>query len=71
MSAAKHPDVICAELEKEVTAGRVLGPFEHITMDMFRFSGLGAIPKKGGNWRMILHLSAPLGNCVNDGIVND
>ena len=46
-SATKHPDVICAELEKEVTSGRVLGPFEHIPMETFRSSGLGAIPKKG------------------------
>ena len=71
MSATKHPDVICAELEKEVTAGRVLGPFEHIPMETFRSSGLSAIPKKGGKWRMILHLSAPLGNNVNDGIDKD
>ena len=63
--------MICAELEKEVTAGRVLGPFEHIPMETFRSSGLGAIPKKGGKWRMILHLSAPLGNSVNDGIDKD
>ena len=27
-SAAKHPDVICAELEKEVAAGRVLSRFQ-------------------------------------------
>ena len=51
--------------------GRVLGPFEHIPMDTFRSSGLGAIPKKGGKWRMILHLSAPLGSSVNDGIDKD
>ena len=70
-SATKHPDVICAELEKEVTAGRVLGPLEHIPMETFRSSGLGAIPKKGGKWMMILHLSAPLGNSVNDGIDKD
>ena len=30
--------------------------------------GLGAIPKKIGKWRMIMHLSAPAGRSVNDGI---
>ena len=40
-------------------------------METFRSSGLGAIPKKVGKWRMILHLSAPQGNSVNDGIDKD
>ena len=33
-----------------------------------RISGLGAAPKKNGKWRVILHLSAPYGASVNDGI---
>eukprot|EP00731_Ephydatia_muelleri_P007628 Em0003g1876a len=31
-------------------------------------SGLGAIPKKNRKWRMVLHLSAPHGGSVDDGI---
>ena len=68
ISASQHPLIISSELEKEVAAGRVLGPFEHIPTPSFRSSGLGAIPKKNGGWRMILHLSAPYGRSVNDGI---
>ena len=70
-SAAQHPHIITAELAKEVEAGRVLGPFATIPMNTFRSSGLGVIPKKNGKWRMILHLSAPFGSSVNDGIDND
>ena len=51
-----------------MAAGRVLGPFVKIPIASFRSSGLGAIPKKNGKWRMILHLSAPYGGSVNDGI---
>ena len=61
-------DINITKLEKEVSADRVLGPFAKIPMDSFRTSGLGAIPKKNGKWRMILHLSAPYGENVNDGI---
>eukprot|EP00731_Ephydatia_muelleri_P002108 Em0001g2108a len=68
LSASRHPQVVTTELEKEVAAGRVLGPFVKIPIASFRSSGLGAIPKKNGKWRMILHLSAPYGGSVNDGI---
>eukprot|EP00731_Ephydatia_muelleri_P025908 Em0018g8a len=67
-SAAQHSHIITMELAKEVEAGRVLGPFATPPMTTFRSSGLGAIPKKNG---MILHLSAPCGSSVNDGIDKD
>ena len=67
-SALQHPDVITSELQKEVAAGRVLGPFADRPLPSLRTSGLGAAAKKQGKWRMILHLSAPYGASVNDGI---
>ena len=67
-SALQHPDVISSELQKEVEAGRVLGPFADRPLPNLRTSGLGAAAKKLGKWRMILHLSAPHGSSVNDGI---
>ena len=67
-SALQHPDVITSELQKEVAAGRVLGPFADRPFPSLRTSGLGAAAKKQGKWRMILHLSAPYGVSVNDGI---
>ena len=65
-SAAKHPEVIDAELAKEAAAGRVLGPFATPPLPRQRCSGLGAVPKKDGRWRMILHFSAPVGSSIND-----
>ena len=43
-------------------------PLPNLTTPRLRCSGLGAVPKKDGRWRMILHLSAPAGTSVNDHI---
>ena len=67
-SALQHPNVITSELQKEVAAGRVLGPFADRPLPSLRTPGLGAAAKKQGKWRMILHLSARYGASVNDGI---
>eukprot|EP00731_Ephydatia_muelleri_P032905 Em0024g449a len=65
-SELKHPDIIDAELSKEIAAGRILGPFsEHLLTNQCT-SGLGAVPKKNGKWRVIMHLSAPEGIGIND-----
>ena len=70
-SSFKQPEVIDAELAKERAAGRVLGPFATPPLPRLHCSGLGAVPKKDGRWRMILHLSAPAGKSVNDYIDRD
>ena len=70
-SALQHPEVVSSELQKEVEAGRVLGPFAERPLPNLRTSGLGAAPKKNGKWRVILHLSAPHGTSVNDGILKE
>ena len=68
ISAYQHPDIINSELSTEIAAGRVLGPFTEKPFVNLRTSGLRAAPKKNGKWRVILHLSAPYGISVNDGI---
>ena len=70
-SARQRPEVIDQELQKECKAGRILGPFSTLPLPRLHCSGLGAVPKKNGKWRMIMHLSAPLGNSINDGIEKD
>ena len=70
-SALAHPEVVDAELKKEVDSGRVLGPFPRCPLHNFRTSGLGVVLKKNGKWRMILHLSAPEGHSINDYISKD
>ena len=70
-SAVQHPHVIDAELAKECAAGRILGPFRARPLTHLRCSGVGVVPKKNNTWRMIMHLSAPAGNSINDYIPKD
>ena len=65
-SARKHPDIIDTELAKEIAAGRILGPFSERPLTNLRTSGMGAVPKKNGKWRVIMHLPAPEGSSIND-----
>eukprot|EP00731_Ephydatia_muelleri_P028758 Em0020g402a len=65
-SALKHPNIIDAELSKEIAAGRILGPISECPQTNLRTSGLGAVLKKNGKWRVIMHLSAPEGISIND-----
>ena len=65
-SAHEHPEAIETELTKECAAGRILGPYPRPPVPRLHCSGLGAVPKKNGSWRMILHLSAPAGKSIND-----
>eukprot|EP00731_Ephydatia_muelleri_P003033 Em0001g3033a len=70
-SALLHPEIVDAELQKEVELGRILGPFSQRPLEHLRTSGLGAVPKKNGKWRVILHLSAPEGRSINDFIAKE
>ena len=63
-SALEHPEVIDSLIEKEVTAGRYVGPFDRLTLESiigpFRSHPLGVVPKsKPGEFRVIEDLSAP------------
>ena len=64
-----NPTSVTEKLSKELTAGRIVGPFDVPPFDPFRVSPLGIIPKKSpGEFRLIHHLSYPAGSSVNDGI---
>ena len=65
-SALQHTNIIDESLKKETEAGRILGPFYTPPLPNLRCSGLGAIPKHDGGWRIIYHLSAPTGSSIND-----
>ena len=67
-SAHEHDEVVDEALQKELSAGRIEGPFNSPPFANFRCSGLGVVPKQDGSWRIIYHLSAPAGLSVNDGI---
>ena len=65
ISAHCHPAVSDKELQKELQSGRILGPYKD-RLPNLRCSGVGVVPKKGGQWRVIMHLSAPPGSSIND-----
>ena len=71
MSAFAHPNVIDEELDKELRAQRIAGPFNTPPLPNLQCSGVGVVPKKTGGWQMIMHLSAPAGSSINDGINKD
>ena len=66
-SALLNPAVIDKQLHEEVSRRRILGPFSKLPLKNLQCSGLGAVPKKGSDkWRVIMHLSAPHGQSIND-----
>ena len=68
-SASEHKDVVEQYLGMEREAKRVLGPLKPSDFPHVQVSSFGVIPKsEPGKWRLILDLSSPQGNSVNDGI---
>ena len=65
-SALQHTSIIDESLKKETETGCILGPFDSPPLPNLWCSGLGAIPKHDGGWRIIYHLSAPTGSSIND-----
>ena len=71
MQAAKeHPQIIEEYLQKDTTAGRILGPFSPHSMPGVHINRFGVIPKRfqPRKWRLITDLSFPDGHSVNDAI---
>lgn len=71
ISTYQHPKVVTEYLHKEVTLGRMLGPFTDPTsLPPLHFNRFGVIPKghNTGKWRLITDLSFPKGASINDGI---
>ena len=70
-SALEHPAVVSRYLAKELSLGRMLGPFHHSApIPPLHINRFGVIPKghQEGKWRLITDLSFPKGHSVNDGI---
>ncbi len=42
------------------------GPYNSPRLPNLRCLGVGLVPKKDGLWRVIYHLSAPMGDSIND-----
>ena len=68
--ARERPEVIDGYLSKEVELGRVVGPLERGHFPEVHVSRFGLVPKnhQPDKWRLIVDLSHPSGESVNDGI---
>ena len=67
--AREHPDIDNDYLSTEISLGRVAGPFPPRAIPQVHISRFGVIPKgQTGKWRLIVDLSHPKGQSVNDGI---
>ena len=71
-SASQDPQIIRDKLTKEISLGRMLGPFDTSPLPNLMCSPVGLVPKKNSDeMRMIMHLSYPYGTSVNDFIDPD
>ena len=72
ISASQHPEVVSANLEKEIQLGSVAGPFSFPPLHNLQCHPVGVVPKKhSSEWRTIYHLSYPEGDSINDHIPKD
>ena len=71
VSASLHPEAVNEFIVKELSLGRLLGPFQEDTeLPQLHINRIGVVPKghNAGKWRIITDLSFPHGQSVNDGI---
>lgn len=72
VSAYQKGDIVANKLNKEVSLGRIAGPFLIPPFPTLQCSPIGVVPKKEpGEFRMIHHLSYPEGKSINDSIPNE
>lgn len=71
-SAKENINILKAQIQIELDAGRVAGPFDEKPFENIQISPLGLVPKKTqGQFRIIHHLSYPDGGSINSGIPPD
>ena len=71
-SASDLPEVINKKLYKEISLGRIAGPFEQQPFENVHISLLGVVPKKvPGTYRLLHHLSYPHGDSINNHIPDE
>ena len=68
-STQENPDSVTNAIQKELLNHRMSGPFENPPFDIFQISPIGLVPKKtADSFRMIINLSSPKGQSINDNI---
>jgi hypothetical protein len=72
ISAKLQEDCVHQKLQKEISCGRIAGPFPFPPFQNLQCSPIGLVPKKEANeFRLIHHLSYPHGFSINDHIPDD
>ena len=70
-SAHQHPTIISEYIDKELSLGHMLGPFQNASaLPPIHINWFGVIPKghNTGKWRLITDFSFPPSQSINDGI---
>ena len=71
-SVKNKTDILKLKIDKDISCGRVAGPFSSIPIPNLHISPLGLITKSTpGEYSVIQHLSYPKGSYVNDSISNE
>ena len=72
-SCRAKPEVVTERIAAELSAGRLLGPIAPAHLPLVHTSPMGLVPKphQPNKFRLIVDLSAPIDNSVNDGIPSD
>ena len=70
-SALQYPNDIQKYLQKEIDLGAMLGPKNAVNHPEYHCSPLMSRPKEGDSRRVILDLSYPRGNSLNDKVSKD
>ena len=72
-SCRAKPEVVTERIAAELSAGRLLGPIAPAHLPLVHTSPMGLVPKphQPNKFCLIVDLSAPIDNSVNDGIPSD
>jgi hypothetical protein len=71
-SASKFPEIMEEKLAKEISQGRIAGPFHELPFVNLYISPIGVVPKhEVGQYRLIHHLSYPKDKSNNDHIPDE
>ena len=68
LSPRENPGEVSKAIQKELIRGHTSGPFAEPSFTQTHCSPIGAVGKPDGSYRLILDLSSPRGEAVNEGI---
>jgi hypothetical protein len=68
----KFPEIVEEKLAKEISQGRIAGPFHELPFVNVHISSIGLVPKKEvGQYRLIHNLSYPTDKSINEHIPDE